>query len=53
MIVRLVLICVLAAAFARGFAEIIDRTDASMTQSRAGDPCAEWSNPNCNRTLFE
>jgi hypothetical protein len=47
MILRLAIVVLLAAAFARGFSELVEHSDGPSGQYRAANPCDDWSNPHC------
>ena len=50
---RLTLICMICAAFALGFASLVNRPGNNSMAGRAGSPaCDEWSNPDCGSSVI-
>jgi hypothetical protein len=47
MLFRLAIVLLMAAAFARGFSELVEYSEVPGETHRAANPCEDWTNPHC------
>jgi hypothetical protein len=53
MILRLIFIVLVTAAFARGFSAIVEQAEAPTAMHPNANPCDEWSDPNCGARRWQ
>lgn len=51
MLIRLLIISAVVAAFAAGFSELVSHTDQTMRPQRASLACQDWTGQNCSQPV--